>query len=323
LIGYWHNFDNGSTVIKLRNVSPKFDVINVAFGEPESPGSGKIVFTPFNATVDEFKQDIKYLQSQGKKVLLSIGGANGVVELTDSTKTNDFINSVVELVNTYGFNGIDIDIEGSCVALDPGDTDFKNPKTPKVVNLINALKTICDRMGPNFMLTMAPETAHVYGGYSVYGGPWGAYLPIIYALRDKITFVHVQHYNSGSMVALDGRSYSQGTADFHVAMAEMLIRGFPVAGNPNNVFPGLREDQVAIGIPACPNAASGGYTKPDEMKKALDYLILGKEYGGSYKLINSSGYRNFRGLMTWSINWDTYYNFEFSNTYRAYFDSLK
>ena len=33
LVGYWHNFDNGTGIIKLRDVSPKWDVINVSFGE--------------------------------------------------------------------------------------------------------------------------------------------------------------------------------------------------------------------------------------------------------------------------------------------------
>lgn len=46
-------------------------------------------------------------------------------------------------------------------------------------------------------------------------------------------------------------------------------------------------------------------------------------YGGKYKLVKSSGYNGFRGLMTWSINWDAKNNFEFSNNYRDYFNNLK
>ena len=40
------------------------------------------------------------------------------------------------------------------------------------------------------------------------------------------------------------------------------------------------------------------------MKKALDYIIKGIPFGGKYKLSNESGYPAFRGLMSWSINWD-------------------
>ena len=115
---------------------------------------------------------------------------------------------------------------------------------------------------------MAPETAYVQGGYSAYGSIWGAYLPIIYGVKDKLTYIHVQHYNAGSGIGMDGNNYNQGTADYEVAMADMLLHGFPVGGNTNNFFPALRSDQVMIGLPAAPAAApSGGYISPTEMKK--------------------------------------------------------
>ncbi|CJC98100.1 Chitinase D precursor [Streptococcus pneumoniae] len=170
---------------------------------------------------------------------------------------------------------------------------------------------------------MAPETAYVQGGYSAYGSIWGAYLPIIYGVKDKLTYIHVQHYNAGSGIGMDGNNYNQGTADYEVAMADMLLHGFPVGGNANNIFPALRSDQVMIGLPAAPAAApSGGYISPTEMKKALNYIIKGVPFGGKYKLSNQSGYPAFRGLMSWSINWDAKNNFEFSNNYRTYFDGL-
>ena len=152
---------------------------------------------------------------------------------------------------------------------------------------------------------MAPETAYVQGGYSAYGSIWGAYLPIIYGVKDKLTYIHVQHYNAGSGIGMDGNNYNQGTADYEVAMADMLLHGFPVGGNANNIFPALRSDQVMIGLPAAPAAApSGGYISPTEMKKALNYIIKGVPFGGKYKLSNQSGYPAFRSIMSWSINWD-------------------
>ena len=322
VVGYWHNFDNGSTVIKLRDVSKDFDVINVSFAEPISSDRATMGFEPFNATDQEFKSDIQYLNGLGKKVLISIGGANGTVELNNEEEKQSFITTMINIIEKYGFNGMDIDLEGSSLSLDSGDTDFKNPTTPKVVNLIDAVKEICAHFGPDFMLTMAPETVYVQGGYGSYGGPWGAYLPVIYALRNQMDYIHVQHYNSGSIVALDGKAYSQGTADFHVAMGEMLLQGFPVGGNQDQIFPALRADQVAFGIPACPSAAGGGYTEPAKVKKALDYLIKGIPYGGNYQLIKSSGYPEFRGIMTWSINWDAASGYEFSTNYGSYFNNL-
>ncbi|NMO19960.1 chitinase, partial [Pyxidicoccus fallax] len=323
IVGYWHNFDNGSTNIRLRDVSPKFNVIQVAFAEPVGgAGSGNMAFSPYNSTVADFKADIAYLKGQGKKVLISIGGANGTIHLEDAAARQNFVTTMQSLIDTYGFDGMDLDLEGSSLSLNGGDTDFRNPTTPRIVNLIQATRELLNRNGTGFILTMAPETAYVQGGMAAYGGPWGAYLPVIHALRDRLTYLHVQHYNTGTVMALDGRAYAQSTPDFHVAMAEMLLQGFPVGGNTSAMFPALRPEQVLIGLPSSPQAAGGGYTTPANVQKALDYLIKGQSFGGTYVLRNPSGYPGFKGLMTWSINWDKFTNFEFSNSHRAYLDAL-
>lgn len=66
LVGYWHNFDNGTGIIKLKDVSPKWDVINVSFGETGGDRS-TVEFSPVYGTDAEFKSDISYLKSKGKK----------------------------------------------------------------------------------------------------------------------------------------------------------------------------------------------------------------------------------------------------------------
>jgi chitinase len=295
----------------------------VAFGEPAPGSRSTIQFVPdVRTSVAEVQADIAQLKSEGKKVLLSIGGANGLVELPTETERQNFINSVSNVLTQYGFNGIDIDFEGGSVILDGGDADFRNPTTPKIRNLISATRTIADRFGPDFVLSMAPETFFVQVGFQAYGNAAGAYLPVIHGLRDKLTFIHVQHYNTGTVAALDGQVYASGTADFQVAMAEMLLQGFPVAGNPNLFFPALREDQVAVGLPASPQAAGSGYTPPAEIAKAINYLVFGRSYGGRYTLRKPSGYPNFRGVMTWSINWDRFANFVFSRGIRPVLNGL-
>ncbi|WP_068616090.1 fibronectin type III domain-containing protein [Paenibacillus tuaregi] len=330
IVGYWHNFDNGSGFIKLRDVSPKFDVINVSFAEPTSGvTNGTIGFTPYNYTDADFKADVAYLQSQGKKVIISIGGANGQVQLPNTAARDNFVNSVTAIIEKYGFDGLDVDFEGHSLFLNSGDSDFKNPTTPVIVNLISALRTINNHFGSDkFYLTMAPETFFVQLGYSFYGGSClscdtraGSYLPVIYATRDILDWLQVQNYNSGPITGLDDQYHNMGTADFHVAMADMLLTGFPVAKNPNRVFPALRPDQVLLGLPANANAG-GGFTSVAEVQKALDALTKGIQLS-SYKTRGSTtGYPGFRGVMTWSINWDKFNNFEFSNAHRAYLDNM-
>ncbi|MGW1598901.1 chitinase [Streptomyces sp. NPDC002343] len=331
LVGYLHaSFANGAGYTRLADVPDSWDVIDLAFGEPTSVTSGDIRFNrcpvtecPNVESDAEFKAAIKAKQAAGKKVLISIGGQNGQVQLTTTAARDTFVSSVSHIIDTYGLDGLDIDFEGHSLSLNTGDTDFKNPTTPVIVNLISALKTLKAKYGAKFVLTMAPETFFVQNGYQYYGsGKWGgqdprcgAYLPVIHALRDDLTLLHVQDYNSGPIMGLDNQYHSMGGADFHIAMTDMLLTGFPVAGDQNNVFPPLRPDQVAIGMPASTNAGNG-HVSPAEVTKTLDCLTK-KTNCGSYATHGT--WPALRGLMTWSVNWDRYANWEFQKNFDAYF----
>ncbi|NNN36401.1 chitinase [Streptomyces sp. S3(2020)] len=331
LVGYLHaSFANGSGYTRLADVPDSWDVIDLAFGEPTTVTSGDIRFDrcpvaecPGVESDAEFKAAIKAKQAAGKKVLISIGGQNGQVQLTTTAARDAFVTSVSKIIDTYGLDGLDIDFEGHSLSLNADDTDFKNPRTPVIVNLISAVKTLKAKYGSRFVLTMAPETFFVQLGYQYYGtGKWGgqdpragAYLPVIHALRDDLTLLHVQDYNSGPIMGLDNQYHSMGGADFHIAMTDMLLTGFPVAGDANNIFPPLRPDQVAIGMPASTNAGNG-HVPPAEVTKTLDCLTK-KTNCGSYPTHGT--WPALRGLMTWSINWDRYGSWEFQRTFDGYF----
>lgn len=330
LVGYLHaSFANGSGYTRMSDVPDSWDVINLAFGEPTTATSGDIRFSlcpvsecPNVESVAEFKAAIKAKQAAGKKVLISIGGANGQVQLASTAARDAFVTSVSKIIDEYGLDGLDIDFEGHSLSLNTGDTDFRNPTSPVIVNLISAVKTIKARYGSDFVLTMAPETFFVQLGYQFYGsGPWGgqdpragAYLPVIHALRDDLTLLHVQDYNSGPIMGLDNQYHSMGGADFHIAMTDMLLAGFPVAGDQSRVFPALRPEQVAIGLPASTQAGNG-HTTPAEVNKALNCLTKGTDCG-SYRTHGT--WPALRGLMTWSINWDRFNQYEFSKNFDVY-----
>jgi chitinase len=334
MVGYLHaSFANGSGYIRMSDVPNEWDVINLAFGEPTSVTSGDIRFRqcpaaecPNVESEADFIAGIKARQAQGKKVLISIGGQNGQVQLTTAAARDKFVESVSAIIDRYGLDGLDIDFEGHSLYLNPGDTNLANPTTPVIVNLISALKTLKSRYGSGFTLTMAPETFFVQLGYQFYGpGPNGtadnrsaSYLPVIHAMRNDLTLLHVQDYNSGPIKGLDDQYHTMGGHDFHVAMTDMLLAGFPIMGNPANVFPPLRQDQVAIGLPASPQAGNG-FTTVAEVQKAFDCLAKGTNCG-TYR--PRGVYPGLRGLMTWSINWDRYNGFEFSRSHRAYLNAL-
>ncbi|MFD9029861.1 chitinase [Streptomyces sp. NPDC059567] len=330
LVGYLHaSFANGSGYTRMADVPDSWDVINLAFGEPTSVTSGDIRFSLCPATecpnvesAADFKAAIKAKQAAGKKVLISIGGQNGQVQLSTTAARDTFVSSVSKIIDEYGLDGLDIDFEGHSLSLQTGDTDFRSPTSPVIVNLISAVKSLKAKYGSDFVLTMAPETFFVQLGYQYYGsGPWGgqdpragAYLPVIHALRDDLTLLHVQDYNSGSIMGLDNQYHSMGGADFHIAMTDMLLTGFPVAGNTERVFPALRPEQVAIGLPASTQAGNG-HTTPSEVNKALDCLTK-KTNCGTYQTHGT--WPALRGLMTWSINWDRFNGWEFSRNFDSY-----
>ncbi|MEV4603125.1 glycoside hydrolase family 18 protein [Amycolatopsis sp. NPDC049253] len=331
LIGYLHaSFANGSGYVRMADVPDAWDIIDLAFGEPTTPTSGEIRFNRCPATEcagvesdADFIAAIRAKQAQGKKVLISIGGEKGQVQLTTTAARDAFVSSVSAIIDKYGLDGLDVDFEGHSLSLNAGDTDFRNPTTPVVVNLISALKTLKARYGSGFVLTMAPETFFVQVGYQFYGGSsagdqrTGAYLPVINALRDSLTVLHVQDYNSGPVMGLDNQYHSMGGADFHIAMTDMLKAGFPVAGGA--FFPGLRDDQIALGVPATGNAGNG-YTAPADVQTALTCLTKGTGCGG-YTLRGGT-VPGLRGLMTWSINWDHFSGWAFQNAHAPFLDTL-
>ncbi len=182
LVGYLHaSFANGSGYTRMADVPDSWDVINLAFGEPTSVTSGDIRFSLCPATEcpnvespADFKAAIKAKQAAGKKVLISIGGQNGQVQLSTTAARDAFVTSVSKIIDEYGLDGLDIDFEGHSLSLQTGDTDFRSPTSPVIVNLIQAVKTLKAKYGAKFVLTMAPETFFVQLGYQYYGSGPGA-----------------------------------------------------------------------------------------------------------------------------------------------------
>ncbi|MBW7848432.1 MAG: T9SS type A sorting domain-containing protein [Bacteroidales bacterium] len=323
LIGYFQNWHTASTpYIQLDQVDARYTIVNAAFAVPKSGTDYNMQYIPEMVSQGVFISKVAALQAQGRKVLISLGGGNAPVKLDTEQERDIFISSVTGILNTFGFDGIDIDFEGSSLTVTGGS--IGNPVDQPVNNLIQAIRQIMANYrtahNKRMLLTMAPETAFVQGGQSAYGGVWGAYLPVIHALRDSLEVIHVQLYNSGSMYGIDGKIYTQGTADFIVAMGEAMIQGFHTAGG---FFEGLPPEKVAIALPACPNAAGGGFANTNIVKAALNYLLGKGQRPGNYVLANASGYPDLRGMMTWSINWDAVAScggvYEFAQNYQEIF----
>jgi len=324
LVGFWHNWnDSNAPYIQLDSIDNRYTYITVAFSVPTSATDMNMLFTPEYLNTTQFISKMRTLQNRGKKVLLSIGGAYSYFDLSSESNKNAFINTLSNLMQTYGFDGLDIDIEhGNCILITGGT--IATPSNQSQINLIDAIRQIMASYRSNFsrkmILTVSPETAYVQGGQSGFGNIWGGYLPILHALRDSIDILQVQLYNSGTMYGLDGNIYSQGTADFVVAMTEAVIMGFNTNGG---FFQGFPANKVTVGLPASPNAAGGGYIDSSALYSAVNYLIGKGTRSGNYIMIQSSGYPNLLGMMTWSINWDAVLlngsTYQYANSYANIF----
>lgn len=322
LIGYFHNWnDANAPYISLDQVDARYKIIDVSFAIPKAGTDYNMEFVPDQVSQATFISQMQTLQSQGRKVLISMGGATAPISLSNVAERDTFVSSMTNIINTFGFDGIDIDFEGSSLSVSGGT--ISNPTDQPIIHLVSAVKQIMSNYqtthNKKLILTMAPETAFVQGGQSAYAGIWGAYLPVIHGLRDSLDILHVQLYNSGTMYGIDNNVYTQGTADFIVAMCEAVIKGFSTAGGS---FVGLPASKVAAGLPACASAAGGGYCHPDTVKAAINYLRGAGPAPGSYTLATAGGYPSFGGLMTWSINWDAVASCSSSYSFANLFTSI-
>ncbi|WP_328686361.1 MULTISPECIES: chitinase [unclassified Streptomyces] len=286
--GYWQNFNNGATVQKLSAVSSQYDIIAVAFADATST-PGAVSFTLDSAglggyTVDQFKADIAAKHAAGKKVVVSIGGQNGTISVSDSTSATNFANSVYSLMQTYGFDGVDIDLENGINA----------------TYMTQALRSLSSKAGSSLIITMAPQTIDMQSTSN-------AYFQTALNIKDILTVVNMQYYNSGTMLGCDGKVYGQGTVDFLTALACIQLQG------------GLSPSQVGLGLPASTSAAGSGYVSPTIVNNALDCLTAGTNCG-TFK--PSKTYPDLRGAMTWSTNWDATAGSSWSNSVGAHVHAL-
>ncbi|HSC66642.1 MAG TPA: glycosyl hydrolase family 18 protein [Cellvibrio sp.] len=291
LVGYWHNFDNGSGVIRLADVDASWDVIVIAF--VDDAGNGTVDFRLDPAlNKAQFIQDVAAKRAQGKNIVLSYGGEKGTVTLNNSTHLANFVNSTAAIINEYGFDGVDIDLESGAGVMHGA---------PVIGNMVSAIKQL-NAMYPDLYVSMAPEHPYVQGGYVAYTGIWGAYLPMIDQLRNELDLLHVQLYNNGGLATpYAAQAYQAGTVDMMVASARMMIEGFPLANGTAGTFKGLRPDQVALGLPSGPRAAGSGQATTADINRAVSCLAVRTNCGSNVPL---AAYGDFRGVMTWSINWD-------------------
>lgn len=282
VVGYWHNWCDGSgykggiaPCVKLDQVNPQYNVVDVSFMKVY--GSDPIPTFKLDPAIgmseSQFIEQIAELNRQGRAVLLALGGADAHIELRKGQE-QAFADEIIRLVETYGFDGLDIDLEQAAITAADNQTVI-----PAALRLV---KDHYRAQGKNFLITMAPEFPYLT--------QTGAYIPYIRNLEGYYDWINPQFYNQGGDgIYIDGIGWIAQNNDalkeeFIYYMADSLSNG-------TRGFYKIPHDKLVFGIPTNIDAAATGYVQdPQKLYNAFNRL-------------KSEG-QPLRGVMTWSINWD-------------------
>ncbi len=321
LVGYHENWYN----IKLSEIHENYNVVCLAFAVAQGGSTSDMKYdipAGYSGTAtqkkNEFMDDIDALHAEGKRVILSIGGATSPISLTNNTERDEFVTTINAILAEYNYkmDGIDLDFEGASLSFGSSWT-ISSPAAGQT-RVVDAVKSIMSnyltQTGKKMLLLMAPEVLYVQGGLSSWGvtnANGGAYLPIIDGLRNELDLLSTQLYNTGGSAggtfAWDGSIYYDATPEFPLAMTETLIKGFTCVGG-KGIFAGLPASKLTFALPASTanNAAGTGYLSTTDVCNAAKYFKGEIAKPGGYSYTMSTTYPGLKGLMTWSINEDSY-----------------
>ncbi|QQS19822.1 hypothetical protein IPL85_06195 [Candidatus Saccharibacteria bacterium] len=137
LAGYYVNKWNSPTLSQCFSHGATHAYAFVA--QSAASGTGTLSYSPFEGDA----AFIAAKQAAGKKVILTLGGANdGGIALQTGTHVTQMVNSVKSIIDRLGLDGIDWDLESSSYT---------------VANIISVSQQLVAHYGSSFMITMVPR----------------------------------------------------------------------------------------------------------------------------------------------------------------------
>ncbi|AGY41432.1 Chitinase [Mesoplasma florum W37] len=292
LVGYHYdwggNFENKIALNDKDLLTSSYNVINLSFlysnVEYQMP-----TYSPNNPAA--IKEGIKALQSQGKRVLISMGGATAEHMKFRSDQKEELKTAIKSVINEYGFDGIDIDWESA---------SLNSSESKKVT--AEALKELKDEYkseGKDFIITMAPEFPYLRK--STEGRNYKEFLDGLDGYYDWINPQFYNGHGDGVQVETSEDAIKTGVqqntyitndnvdkrGEFYYLMSKYITS----KPNNQNGFYQIPADKFIIGASTNEPAGRGAGSK--------------EAFNKAYNLLNSDGIK-IRGLMTWSILFDAF-----------------
>lgn len=166
--GYWMKWHNSHS-IRLADVDPRYNVVYLAFAVGQ-PGTGALHFRQSAQPQAQFREDVATLHGRGTRLILSIGGEDGHVDLSTPQSRQELVDSLIRIHHDeVPFDGIDWDIEAVPIDVDGA------------LEVSHQLK---QHFGPQFAITLAPP-----------GGDRQEYKVLAQRLGDDLDYIGVQYYD--------------------------------------------------------------------------------------------------------------------------------
>ncbi|AUB31339.1 glycosyl hydrolase family 18 protein [Spiroplasma floricola] len=305
LVGYWYEWGGANQhndPVKLLESSEllnsAYNVIDVSFLYTWEPYAMP-TFDPFSPqSKSRIIDAIKKLQNAGKKVILSMGGATGGEMRFKSDQVDQLTATFVKYMDEYNFDGIDIDWEGGVLG------DRQSQQT--TISALKKAKEIQNSKGKEFLITMAPELPYLK--YNTEAGSQGSYIPFLKGLEGIYDFINPQYYNGwafGPFVDQEEKDYL-GINTSYISNDDVEYRGefyylvtkylTTKKSAQNDFYEKIPTNKFVLGAATNEPAGRGAATRESI-------------YNAHVLLENDNIY--IRGLMTWAINYDAVFNWQF------------